>query len=391
MLRNDCPAEFDDIRPYLDAEVPEVMDRLLSNPEMTDTILSMKFPRARHYLGWLLRPLVRRILKRELGDIRTVRDFQELVGLHLRELLAASHTEVTVSGIESLDPKSAYLFISNHRDIAMDPAFVNLVLDDHGMDTVRIAIGDNLLSKPFATDLMRVNKSFIVRRSVSGRREKLRALTTLSRYIRHSIMVDTACVWIAQREGRAKDGVDRTDTALIKMLTLGKEREASFSSAVADLNMVPVSISYQFDPCDRDKARELHERRTTGSYEKKPHEDLASIYKGIAGNKGRVHVAFGDPLNRPLDDTDQVADYVDRQVISHYRLQPTNLIAWQKLHGGHPRVDAWKNAIDADWDDIELQLMARIQGEPSDVVDIFLGTYAAPVQSLLDFGLEPLV
>src|SRR5690606_30812757 len=222
--------------------------------------------------------------------------------------------------------------ISNHRDIAMDPAFVNLARHQRRMDTVRIAIGDNLLSKPFASDLMRINKSFIVKRSATGRREKLAALTTLSRYIRHSILVDRACVWIAQREGRAKNGVDRTETALVKMLALGRDRAQPFGEAIAALNLVPVSIAYCFDPCDLDKARELHERETTGSYQKRPHEDLASIYKGIVGDKGAVHVAFGEPLAAPLADDDEVAAWLDRQIVGRYRLQPTNLIAWRRLH-----------------------------------------------------------
>lgn len=383
-------SEFDDIRPYEDSEVLGVMGRLMADREMADTILSMTYPRASRYLAWALRPLVRRVLRREFGAIRTVRDLQELIGDQLKAMLKRADTPFTVSGIEHLQPQGAYLFISNHRDIAMDPAFVNLARYENGMDTVRIAIGDNLLSKPFASDLMRINKSFIVRRSVTGRREKLNALTTLSRYIRHSIVVDRACVWIAQREGRAKNGIDRTETALIKMLALGRDRSHSFGEAVAELNVVPVSISYRFDPCDLDKARELYERATTGSYQKKPHEDLASIYKGIVGNKGQVHVAFGQPLERVLEDDDQVAQWLDREIIGRYRLQPTNLIAWQLLNGEDARVSGWKAGIQCDWQALEQQLLARVAGEDEAVRRIFLAMYANPVQSLLDLNLQPL-
>ncbi|MFA5493758.1 MAG: 1-acyl-sn-glycerol-3-phosphate acyltransferase [Porticoccaceae bacterium] len=382
--------EFDDIRPYHDAELSDVMARLMADPEMADTLLSMKYPRASRYLGWVLRPMVRRALGREFGAIRTVRDFQLLLGSELKALLARSDTAFTVSGIEHLDRDGAYLFISNHRDIAMDPAFVNLALHESGMDTVRIAIGDNLLSKPFATDLMRINKSFIVRRSVTGRREKLAALTTLSRYIRHSILEDRASVWIAQREGRAKNGIDRTETALVKMLALGRDRAQPLGEAICELNLVPVSIAYCFDPCDIDKARELHERQTTGRYKKKPHEDLASIYKGIVGNKGRVHVAFGPPLSRPLADDDQVAAWLDRQIVGRYHLQPTNVIAWRRLYGDDARVATWAEAIDCDWLAMEAALMARVAGENEAVARIFLAMYANPVQSLLDLGIEPL-
>ncbi|MFA5547219.1 MAG: 1-acyl-sn-glycerol-3-phosphate acyltransferase [Porticoccaceae bacterium] len=390
MQDSEITGQFDDIRPYHDGEVAAVMARLMADREMADTILSMMYPRAARYLGWALRPLVRRRLRREFGAIRTVREFQLLIGHQLEALLARGNTRFTVSGLEQLDPRGAYLFISNHRDIAMDPAFVNLARHQRGMDTVRIAIGDNLLSKPFASDLMRINKSFIVKRSATGRRDKLAALTTLSRYIRHSILVDRACVWIAQREGRAKNGVDRTETALVKMLALGRDRAQPFGEAIAALNLVPVSIAYCFDPCDLDKARELHERETTGSYQKRPHEDLASIYKGIVGDKGAVHVAFGEPLAAPLADDDEVAAWLDRQIVGRYRLQPTNLIAWHRLHGDHPRVAAWAGAIDCDWGAMEAALLARIAGESEGVAQIFLAMYANPVQSLLDLDLDPL-
>lgn len=382
--------EFDDIRPYHDAELSEVMGRLMADPEMADTLLAMKYPRASRYLGWALRPLVRRALDRELGAVHTVQDFQLLLGAELKALLARSGTVFTVSGIEHLNRDGVHLFISNHRDIAMDPAFINLALHENGMDTVRIAIGDNLLSKPFATDLMRINKSFIVRRSVTGRREKLAALTTLSRYIRHSLLEERVGVWIAQREGRAKNGIDRTETAMIKMLALGRDRAQPFGEAIGELSVVPVSIAYCFDPCDIDKARELHERQTTGRYRKKPHEDLTSIYKGIIGDKGRVHVAFGPALGPPVADDDYVAEWLDRQIVGRYRLQPTNVIAWRRLHGDHPQVAAWAGAIDCDWQDMEAALMARVAGESEAVVRIFLAMYANPVQSLLDLGIEPL-
>jgi 1-acyl-sn-glycerol-3-phosphate acyltransferase len=376
--------EFDDIRPYHDGEVRPVMQRLMADPELADTLVSMKHPRAPRWLRPFLRPFVRRILHREFDAIDTVRQLQELIGVHMRAMLRRTGTDFSVSGIEHVAPGGAYLFVSNHRDIAMDPAFVNLALDEHGRDTVRIAIGDNLLTKPFTSDLIRLNKSFIVKRSVTGRREKFKALTSLSRYIRHSILEDHSNVWIAQREGRAKNGIDRTETALIKMLTLGRPKDESFGDAIARLNIVPVAISYQFDPCDLDKARELYAWRTTGAYEKGEHEDLASIYKGIVGDKGRVHVAFGEPLPAGFGDDEDVAAYLDNQIITHYRLQATNLIAWEKRHGRHPEVDGWKAALDCDWGDLEARLMARVAGEPAEVRDIFLDSYANPVQSRLD-------
>jgi len=375
--------EFNDIRPYNDAEAPLVMGRLMDDPELANTLLSIKFPRLSRYLAWALRPLIRTRLHREFDSIRSVQDLQLLIGRQMEAMLDKSATPFTVSGLDKLDSGKAYLFISNHRDIAMDPAFVNLALYRQGMDTVRIAIGDNLLSKPFASDLIRLNKSFIVKRSVSGRREKMAALTQLSRYIRHSLLDDGCHVWIAQREGRAKDGVDRTDTALIKMLSLGKDREQSFAEAMAQLNLVPVSISYMYDPCDLDKARELCQRRATGEYHKSPHEDLLSIYKGIVGYKGAVHVAFGDPVPA-VENADQLAEEVDRQVLGNYLLHPTNLIAWERLNGPDHRVAWLKAGLDCDWKACEKELMARASREREDVRRIFLAMYANPTQARLD-------
>ena len=235
--------EFDDIRPYYDSEVPEVLARLAASREFIDTLMTIKYPRLGRLAPWLMRPLISRVLRHSFQKIHNVRDFQEAVGVSMGKLLKNIECHLTVSGQEKLDAEGAYLFISNHRDIAMDPAFVNFVRYHAGYDTVRIAIGDNLMSKDFATDLMRINKSFIVKRSVEGRREKLNALLQLSRYIRFSLIEEHSSVWIAQREGRAKDGVDRTEKALLKMLSLSKQKEQTFADAIRELQVVPVAIS----------------------------------------------------------------------------------------------------------------------------------------------------
>jgi len=376
--------EFHDIRPYNDDEVPGVIARLMNDRELLDTLLSIRHPALFRYLAWAVRPLLRKKLHKRFDAVRTVNDLQMLIGEQMELMLKKSGTPVTSSGLDGLAKTKSHLFISNHRDIAMDPAFVNLTLFKHGLDTVRIAIGDNLLSKPFATDLMRLNRSFIVKRSVTGRREKLTALTKLSRYIRNSIINDGVSIWIAQREGRAKDGVDRTETALLKMLGLGKEKGQSFQDAITELNIVPVAVSYMFDPCDLDKARELYQRRTTGTYKKLPHEDLVSLYKGIVGYKGAVHVAYGDVVTTTTDD-EELARQIDRQIIANYWLHPTNLVAWERLHGPDPRIATLKaNFGHCDWRSVEQQLMGRVAGETEAVRQIFLECYANPVQSRFD-------
>ncbi len=376
--------EFDDIRPYRDVEVRPVLDRLVADPELVATLLTMKFPRLWPQLHWLARPLIRRAVRRAFAGVQSVADFQELIRVQLERLAQRVTRGVTVSGVEKLSPGVGYLFISNHRDIAMDPALLDLVLVRRGLDTVRIAIGDNLLTKAFASELMRLNKSFIVKRAVSGRRDKLAALKQLSAYIRHSICDERCSVWIAQREGRAKDGIDRTDTALLKMLALSRVPGQSFAEAIGDLNIVPVAISYELDPCDVDKARELHARRTVGAYQKQEHEDLASIYKGIVGAKGHVHVAFGELIRPAPADDDQLAAAIDRQIIAAYRLQPTHLMAWETLYGRDARVEVWKRELAVhDWRDEEAEFGARLATVPEPEREIFLEMYANPVSSHL--------
>lgn len=318
---------YKEIRPYKDQEVAEVLNRLLYDNELISAITGYQFPNAARYLGWLLRPVVRIALAREVGDVNSIREFQMLVAKYMEKMIARTTTKLTCSGIDELDPDEAYLFVSNHRDIAMDPAFVNWVRHQFGMDTVRIAIGDNLLRKPYVSDLMRLNKSFIVNRSAKAPREMMAALTQLSAYIDHSIQ-EGQSIWIAQREGRAKDGNDRTDPAILKMFYMShRKQKRDFSEAMARLNIVPVSISYEYDPCDALKAKELYAKQQDGHYQKGQFEDIESIVKGITGDKGAVHVAFGDVIRGEFESPEALAAEIDRQILANYHLHSSNLIA----------------------------------------------------------------
>jgi len=316
---------FHDIRPYRDEEVSEVLFNILHDNEFIGAITQYQFPRASKWLGFLLRPVVKQILAARIGDISSVKEFQQLVEAYMAKMINRTTTKLSCSGIEKLDHDESYLFISNHRDIAMDPAFVNWMLYHNGMETVRIAIGDNLLSKPYASDLMRLNKSFIVKRGVQGR-ERLTVLNQLSQYIDHSI-VGGHSIWIAQRSGRSKDGDDRTDPALLKMLHIGQRKARSFAEQAKRLNIVPVSISYELDPCDAMKATELAALAEQGEYKKSEFEDIQSIVRGITGDKGHVHVAFGDVISTDFEDDGALAAELDRQIHANYRLHPTNLAA----------------------------------------------------------------
>jgi hypothetical protein len=329
---------FDDIRPYNDDEVRPTLDRVLNDGDFRRAIARLCYPKLARLLpasvGWVVGWYV----KRQLRDARTVADVQNVLEKYMSRMMGQTMQGLTSSGLDRLDHSQAHLFVSNHRDIAMDPAFVDWVLYINHQDTVRIAIGDNLLTMPFASDVMRLNKSFIVNRSAKGNKEKFKALKHLSDYIHHSITVDRADCWIAQRQGRAKDGLDRTETALMKMFAMNRPKEQSFGDYSRELNIVPVSISYEWDPCDEAKARERYHQATFGGYRKGEHEDVFNIAQGIAGVKGHVHIAFGEQLTGYYNDADELAAEIDRQVIQNYVLQPSNCFAYKAIYGELPDV-----------------------------------------------------
>lgn len=377
-------SEFDDIRPYNDDEVETVLSRLIGDNELIDLILSRVSPRLHRWLPWLGRFIARLKLKRMCSSVHSRRELHDVLFGATRKLLSGSSDGYSYSGIEQLRSAATFLFMSNHRDIAMDPVVLNVALKEAGRQTVRIAIGDNLLMKPWVSDLMRVNGSFIVKRSLSGRREKLEALIKLSRYIRHSIQQDGESVWIAQREGRAKDGYDETETALLKMLTLSKEKTQSFGEAIGELHLVPVAISYEYDPCDADKARELYIRQSGATYTKQPDEDLQSIYKGMFGYKGRIHIAFGEPVGSDFNDDEKLAAEIDRQIHTLYRIFPSNIVAYElsgKTDGLQELRALWP---DEDWRLHERNFHARLETVPAEHRQIFTSGYAAPVISRLN-------
>ena len=328
--------DFDAIRPYDDHEVREVLDRLGKNKEFRDALVRLRMPRLSKFAGGALRPVLAlfagRKLQKRFASIKTVKDFQMAVGPLLKDQLEKSAEILSASGLKALDTDAAYLFISNHRDIAMDPAMVNWQLHENGHDTLRIAIGDNLLSKDYVSDLMRLNKSFIVNRSAKSPREKLKAAKLLSQYIHHSVAADNENVWIAQREGRAKNGYDLTNQAVLSMLALSKPKTQGLSEFIRELNIVPVAISYEFDPCDLAKAIEVSEKEEHGEYEKQEHEDVRSIAAGIDGFKGDIHVHFSEPLTGDYDSVEEITAEIDRKIHHGYVLHLSNVLAYWQLN-----------------------------------------------------------
>jgi 1-acyl-sn-glycerol-3-phosphate acyltransferase len=374
---------FADIRPYRDDEVIPVLERLLSNAEFLDVLARWRLGRLAALPAFMVRPLIRARLRSEVRDVHDIRTMQLVIERYMDDMIEKSTTGFTASGLDALDPGAAHLFISNHRDITMDPAFTNYALHRNGRDTVRIAIGDNLLTKSWVSDLMRLNKSFIVKRSVSGPRELLAASKTLSSYIRHAVQNDGAPVWIAQREGRAKDGVDRTEPVIIKMLAMSRDkRSETFGEHIGGLRIVPVAISYELDPCDAMKAAELHQLAERGSYEKAEHEDVASIAQGIAGEKGRVHVAFGTPLGSDFETPEAVAAEVDRQVLDLYQLHGTNVYAYRRLYGAQAPLP--QSLVVPEGSCTEAQFNARVDALPEAHRPYALAIYANAVVSKLE-------
>jgi glycerol-3-phosphate O-acyltransferase len=325
--------DFEDIRPYRDDEVRGVAERLLEDLDLARALGKFRYPRLYRWFPGPVARLVQVALKQELRHVNCIHDVQIIIEKYLDKIIETTTYGLTQTGLDQLDSSQPYLFISNHRDITMDPALVNYMLYHHGFDTLQIAIGDNLLKRPFLTDLMKLNKSFIVKRSVQGR-DKLAASKQLSAYITHCIRSGQN-VWIAQREGRAKDGVDKTEAAIIKMLHMaGREEEpkATLQQAVNELHIVPVAISYEFDPCDGAKATELHAIETAGRFVKDENTDVQSILTGMIGKKGAVHVSFGQRIKvQDAVTAEGVAELIDSQIISNYKLHLVNYLALEKI------------------------------------------------------------
>jgi 1-acyl-sn-glycerol-3-phosphate acyltransferase len=322
---------FDDIRPYRDNEVVEVIQKLINEQGLQISIASFAMPKFYRLFPKFCLALVKFSLKLKVKKFTDIMSIQLEIAKYMNRLIAKSTDGFSYHGLEKLDMNKPVLFVSNHRDIILDAALVNLALFQNGGSTVEAAVGDNLLRKPWVADLLRLNKCFIVKRSEKTKRAMLTAAKSLSTYIHHAITENKQNIWIAQREGRAKDGIDKTNAAIISMLLLNKEKQMPIGEYLQQLNIVPVAISYEFDPCDNDKAKELCERELTGEYEKSADEDVRSMTQGIIGNKGRIHIEFGSPLQGDFEDSKSVAIAIDQQIIRNYKLWDSNQVAHDKL------------------------------------------------------------
>ena len=329
------PEQFDPIRPFEPDELPDVFDRLLQN-EQFSSVLAYFYP-----------DVPKEALAAKMHACKDNLDFQKTFCYGFLVQLLTRLSKGCDIDIASLDTDSRYTFISNHRDIVLDSALLDKLLIDAGFNTTcEIAIGDNLLKLPWVKDLVRVNKSFIVERALSMR-EMLMASKRLSEYMHFVIAEKNDNVWIAQREGRAKDSNDRTQEAILKMMVMGGE--GSIIDRLKQLHLVPLAISYEYDPCDYLKAAELLARRDNPSWQKGPMDDVTSMQTGIMGYKGYIHYQCADCIDSYLDtipaDTPKtdlfrlIADHIDRQIFAGYRLYPNNYVALDLLHGDSAHAD----------------------------------------------------
>jgi hypothetical protein len=375
--------DFEDIRSYNDQDVQPALARLLKEP---------MFLKASKYLHptWS-----EDYLKTQFSKITTIKDFQKsVIHASVSSVIEKSTNGLEHSGIDNIPKEKACLFISNHRDIILDSAFLNIILFDYGYETTQIAIGDNLFIYPWITDFVKLNRSFVVQRGLP-RNEKVLASRKLSAYIRHSVVRENISVWIAQREGRSKDGNDRTHPGLLKML--GISGAEGFYEKYNELNIVPLSVSYEFDPCDGLKTMELI-GRANQTYKKTQEDDLKSMYTGIVGMKGRVHISFNEILDeeiKTIADTappsvqlDVLADLVDEYIISSYKLWPNNFIAYDLLNGTERFSDKYKDEEMIFFKDYMNEKLKAVQQYGTDAVRIFLEMYANPVKNQLALGKE---
>lgn len=315
------PERFNEIRCYSDAEAPFVISQIFARPEI------------KKILAYVLGEDYAEYFLRTLPEMKTIDDFQRIVIIPV--LMAIEHktcTSVTLNGSEKINKEKGALYLTNHRDIVLDSAFLNIHLYLKGFNTSQIGIGNNLLIQPWIEHAVKLNKSFIVRRNGSIK-EQLLISKNLSEYIRYVITERKDAVWLAQREGRAKDSNDVTQSSIIKMLNMSSK--ASFSESINELNITPVAINYEFDACDFLKAKEFQQKRDNPQFKKSPMDDLLSMQTGLIAPKGKVSYNVCDPIVAPeewneLTKNEQVSlltAEIDKRIHANYILYPNNYVA----------------------------------------------------------------
>ena len=366
---------FDDIRPYNEDEIPAAVQRM-ADSEVIPAIVDYLMPGV---------PV--EVLRNRIRNIKSLREFQlGLLKEVIETLLKKTTTQFDWSGLENISEKKPYLFVSNHRDIVLDAMFLQYILNEAGQNTCQITFGSNLMSHPFVIDFGKVNKMFRTERGGTPK-EFYNSMLHMSEYMRHVITEVHESVWIAQRNGRTKDGNDATDPAIIKMF--GMSRRDNRVTSLAELNIVPVAVSYEWESCDKLKTLELYLTRKNGHYEKQPNEDLNSILTGIMQPKGHVHfylcpMVTEDDLNALNDCPSgefykRVAELMDSRINPHFYLHPNNYIAYDLRSGS----DTFAKHYTAEQKAAFVRYMDWMNEYPNmnrqELEEIFLGIYANPI------------
>ena len=372
--------KFDAIRPFYDSEINEALQNVVNHP-MMKALMNFTFP-----------DVADEVWKEQLRKTHSIRDFQcNFIYQSVQKVLEKSSEGLTTSGFENLQPNTSYLFISNHRDILLDTTLLNTALFEHGLVMTASAIGDNLVKKAFLNTLAKLNRNFLVQRGLTPR-EMLQSSKLLSEYIGNLLLHENRSVWIAQREGRTKDGNDETNPGVLKMLGMGSD-EKNLMDYFKKIKIVPVSISYEYDPTDALKMPQLMAEANNEVYIKEKNEDFMTILSGALGQKKRIHIHVGKVLDTEIEaiktENDSsnkqivaLAQVIDDAILSNYKLWPTNFIAFDIVNKtnrfAHLYTENEKSLF-------ERRLEMRIDHDNPVALDGFLAMYANPVVNKLKY------
>lgn len=366
--------KFDDIRPYNDSEVHPALERIVANPLFVN-IANYIFPGQDVLMFGNL-----------LLSCNSKEDFQvKVMSGIVKKILKDTTSGLTYGGLQYFDGNRKYLIVSNHRDIVLDSAIIQLIIHEYGVQTTEIAVGDNLITSSFIEDICRSNKMIKVVRSTSPR-EVYTTSKILSEYIRYNVSSQESSVWIAQRNGRTKDGADVTEQGLLKMFDMSGSGD--FVKDFTELHILPTSISYEFEPCDIQKAMELYISRRQ-KYVKAEGEDLSSILTGIVQPKGRVHIEFNAPVSgeevaaaAELDKNERfkaLGTCMDNRIVANYKLWPNNYIAYDLLNSTDEYANEYTQQEKETFVQYMEQKMAKVEADKDELREIFLSIYANPV------------
>lgn len=368
-------SEFNSIRPYVDGEIEKATQRLSGSDDFLSVFTQ-------------LTRMDKQVIVNTLAQVHDRDDFQHyFFGPAMDAVIKNTSDGVTVQGLENLSPDVSYLFISNHRDIILDSAILNLLLRKNGFKYTQAAIGSNLLVNEWVTDLVKLNSCFVIERDIPVR-EMIVSSVLRSQYIRKTLQEKHNSIWIAQREGRTKNGDDKTQPSLLKMFKMSGSKE--FIENFRELHIVPVAISYEWEPCDDLKTNELY-TRTVSEYTKTPEEDMRSMQTGLGTYKGRINFTIDKPIDEELNDIaglpsngerlEALARLIDLKIHRNFKLWPNNYIAYDLAHSGNKFSHLYKEEEKEHFIQTMTQKIDRIEGNRSLLNNIFLEIYANPVKN----------